>query len=179
MSDSQQKRDGARIVPGTGYATEPTPQAMAQAQRRPWGNFVAKAVSLVAIVALLAGFSGWAAQVNAADDQVRAQMTADQRAMQDGPFASIPDGTYRGSAKGYGGPVVIDVTVQRGYITKLKAVSHKKEDPAWWSLAKELLKTIPDNQTTDVDTISQATYSSAAIINATNEALRKGQKAGA
>lgn len=141
-----------------------------------WSTFVCKAVSLAAVIALLVGFSIWAAQVNAADAAVQEQINAAERAANRGPF-DVQDGTYRGSAKGYGGPVVIEVTVSNGYIDKLEAVSHDKEDAEWWDLAKELLETIPEEQSTDVDTVSSATYSSAGIINATRKALKSAPKA--
>lgn len=145
-------------------------------KKNTWGVFATKVISLVMVVVVLAVFSNWATKVNAADAAVRAQQTAADHAANRGPF-DVADGTYKASAKGYGGPVVIQVTMSNGYIDKLEAVSHDKEDPEWWDLAKKLLDTIPEKQTTDVDVVSTATYSSAAIINATRKAIKSAPKA--
>lgn len=56
-------------------------------------------------------------------------------------------------------------------------MSAKDEDEAWLKMAVKLLDTIPAKQTTDVDVISDATYSSAGIINATRNALKDAPKA--
>ena len=139
-------------------------------------NFIAKACCLAAVVACIVSFSNWAAAVNSADAQVQAQIDAAERASQRGPF-DVADGTYTGSAKGYGGDVVVSVTVSNGYIDKLELVSAKDEDEAWLKMAVKLLDTIPAKQTTDVDVISDATYSSAGIINATRNALKDAPRA--
>lgn len=141
-----------------------------------WGTFFSKAVSLVVVVAVLAVFSNWATKVNAADAAVQQRMTEAEHAANRGPF-DVKDGTYQASAKGYGGPVVIAVTMKNGYIDKLEAVSHDKEDAEWWDLAKKLLETIPEKQSTNVDVVSSATYSSAGIINATRKAIKSAPKA--
>lgn len=144
-------------------------------ERSPWSNFIAKAVSAVAVVAVLVCYSQWSYAVNAADDQIRMQMLEAQHAVQRGPF-DVADGTYQGKARGYGGDVVVAVTVENGYIAKLKDVSHANEDKDWWDLAKSLFDTIPEKQSTDVDTVSSATYSSTGIINATKKALNSAPK---
>ena len=138
---------------------------------------LAKLVTVVAVVVVIVVFSDWAAKANAADAEVREQITAAERAMNAGPFSTIPDGTYEGSAQGYGGEVVIAVTVENGYIVKLEAVSFDNEDEAWWEQAVALLETIPEEQTANVDVVSGCTYSSAGIINATKAALASATEA--
>lgn len=130
-----------------------------------------KLLSVAVVVALFVTFNVWAAAANTADAATQEQITEAERAMNAGPFSSIPDGVYEGSAQGYGGPVVIDVTLENGYIIQLDAVDHTYEDEAWWEEAVALLDTIPAEQTTNVDVVSGATYSSAGIINATKDAL--------
>ena len=143
---------------------------MVSPEKSPWLNFITKLISLAMIAIIVVGFNIWAGKAIAADQAVREQIAAAERALNRGPF-NIADGTYEGSAKGYGGPVVVAVTVANGYIEKVDAVSHKNEDAAWWDLAKVLLETIPEEQSLDVDTISTATYSSVGIINAAKDAL--------
>ena len=50
------------------------------------------------------------------------------------------------------------------------------EDEAYLSMAKDIVKTILDKQTTEVDTISGATYSSTGIKNAVGQALEGAAK---
>ncbi len=139
-------------------------------------NFIAKACCLAAVVACLVAFNNWAAAANASDAQVQAQIDAAERAANRGPF-DVADGSYQGSAQGYGGEVVVSVTMSNGYIDELELVSADDEDEAWLKLASKLLDVIPQKQTTDVDVVSDATYSSAGIINATRDALKSAPKA--
>ncbi len=139
-------------------------------------NFIAKTVCLLAAVLCIVGFNAWATQANEADAQVQAQIDAAERAANRGPF-DVADGSYEGSAQGYGGQVVVSVTVNNGYIEKLELVSAEDEDEAWLKMAVKLLETIPSEQSTDVDVVSDATYTSAGIINATRAALKSAPKA--
>lgn len=134
-------------------------------------NFMAKATCLVAVIVCLAGYNGWMANAKEADAQVQAQIDAAKRASSRGPFA-VADGTYEGTAQGYGGPITVSVSLENGYIAKLDLVSAKDEDEAWLKMAVKLLDTIPAAQSCDVDVVSDATYSSAGIINATRNAIK-------
>ena len=142
-----------------------------------WKSFIAKAVSLGIIVVLLVVFSGWAQKMAAADAATQERIDAAERAASRGPF-NVADGTYEGTAVGYGGDVTVAVTVSNGYIETVEPVSYEHEDAAWWVLAKSLFDTIPAEQSTDVDVVSTATYSSAGIINATKAALLSAPEAG-
>ena len=63
------------------------------------------------------------------------------------------DGTYDGEAKGFGGNIRVSLTS-----------------------AKNIINTMLDKQTTDVDTVSGATFSSTGIKNAATIALNKALK---
>lgn len=91
----------------------------------------------------------------------------------DSPYA---DGTYQGEAQGYGGTVAVELTVENGIFTDLKILSAEQEDAAYLDAASALLDTILEEQSTEVDTISGATFSSNGILHATEEALRKAEK---
>lgn len=138
--------------------------------------FMAKLLCLAMVVMCIISFNNWVMGANAADAQTQAQIDAAERASQRGPFDAV-DGIYEGSAQGYGGPVVVSVTIENGYITSLDLVSAKDEDEAWLKMAVKLLDVIPDEQSTDVDVITDATYSSAGIINATRNAIKSAPKA--
>ncbi len=83
------------------------------------------------------------------------------------------DGTYTGSASGYGGKIKVKVTIKNGKIKKIRVLSASGEGPQYLKKAKTLIKKIIGKQTTNVDTVSGATYSSAGLINAVRNALKK------
>ena len=58
---------------------------------------------------------------------------------------SFTEGTYIGTAEGYGGPVSVTVTLGANHkITDLQA-NGEKETPAYWEKAQELLDIIKEN----------------------------------
>ena len=85
----------------------------------------------------------------------------------------LQDGEYTGSAKGFGGLIVVKVRIFKGKIKSIDVVSHEKETPAYYSKAKKVISLILSSQSTDVDTISGATFSSSGILQAVQNALRK------
>lgn len=135
-------------------------------------NFIVKAVNAVVATCLIAGFSVWMADRNEADAAVRQQMIAAERAETLGPYAI--DGTFQGTAQGYGGPVTVEVTVEGGYIAQVSVVDAPGEDAPYLAQASALLDRIVDEQTPNVDTVTGATFSSAGIINGCVEALKEG-----
>lgn len=88
-----------------------------------------------------------------------------------GEAAGIADGTYTGEANGFRGPMTVAVTVKDQQIVSVEVVSNV-DDRKWFNRA---VNKIPDwivsAQSTDVDTVSGATYSSLGIINAAKNAL--------
>lgn len=86
------------------------------------------------------------------------------------------DGTFEGSAKGFGGTITVSVELEKDEIKNLSILSAEKEDEAYLSMAKSILDTIIEKQSTDVDTISGATYSSTGLRNAVVDALGKAKK---
>lgn len=90
--------------------------------------------------------------------------------------ATYKDGSYEGSAKGFGGNVVVKVTVKNDKIEKIDLVDASKEDGSYLASAKGVIKSILDKQSTDVDTVSGATFTSTGIINAVISALEKAAK---
>lgn len=83
------------------------------------------------------------------------------------------DGSYTGSARGYGGNIVVKITVRKGKMTAIEVVSHAGETESFYEKAKGIISKILSAQSVDVDTVSGATYSSNGIRNAVAEALRK------
>ncbi len=82
------------------------------------------------------------------------------------------DGTYTGTGTGFGGLLTVQVVISDGEITSIE-VLHSEDDEPYLTNATALFQTILSQQNTDVDTISGATYSSAGLIAAVQDALTK------
>ena len=88
-----------------------------------------------------------------------------------GAGGTYKDGTYTGSAQGFGGDIKVKVTVSGQKISVIDITEASGEDEAYLSMAKDIINTILEKQTADVDTVSGATYSSTGIKNAVTQAL--------
>lgn len=88
---------------------------------------------------------------------------------------SYKNGTYTGDGQGFGGNIQVQVTLENDTITDIQVVSAPGEDSAYLSQGQGVISTILASQSTDVDTISGATFSSTGIINAVNDALGKAE----
>ena len=85
------------------------------------------------------------------------------------------NGTYEGSGTGYGGTITVQVTLEDDTITGVSVVSAPGEDSAYLSQGENVINSILSEQSTDVDTISGATFSSTGILEAVNDALSKAE----
>lgn len=82
------------------------------------------------------------------------------------------DGTYTGSGTGFSGLITVQVVIEGGKITDITIVSTTDDSP-YIDNASALLKTIIATQSTNVDMVSGATYSSVGLISAVRDALQK------
>ena len=87
------------------------------------------------------------------------------------------NGTFEGSGTGYGGTITVQVTLEDDTITAVSVVSAPSEDSAYLSQGENVINSIISEQSTDVDTISGATFSSTGILEAVNDALSKAENA--
>ncbi len=85
------------------------------------------------------------------------------------------NGTYEGSGTGYGGTITVQVTLEDDTITAVSVVSAPGEDSAYLSQGENVINSVISEQSTDVDTISGATFSSTGILEAVNDALSKAE----
>lgn len=85
------------------------------------------------------------------------------------------NGTFEGSGTGYGGTITVQVTLKEDTITDVAVVSAPGEDSAYLAQAESVINNILNEQSTDVDTISGATFSSTGILEAVNQALAKAE----
>ncbi len=84
--------------------------------------------------------------------------------------AAYRDGTYYGTGKGFAGTMKVKVDIAGGKIASISIVSTKDGD-SYVKSASSLLDTIVEKQSTNVDTVSGATFSSRGIISAVRSAL--------
>ena len=96
--------------------------------------------------------------------------TAREAAVEEAPEEEVlprlpyPDGVYTGSARGYGGPVKVQVTMENGTITGVEILNASHETAAFLKRARRLLNTVVTAQTWEVDAVSEATYTSRGIL---------------
>ena len=84
--------------------------------------------------------------------------------------SAYKDGTYYGTGTGFGGTLKVKVEISGGKITSIQ-IMENQDGSEYISKASALINTIIQNQSTNVDTVSGATYSSAGIIQAVRNAL--------
>ncbi|MCC8081216.1 MAG: FMN-binding protein [Lachnospiraceae bacterium] len=147
-------------------------------------KFLIRTCNVIVIVAALMGYNHVAKAHEAQDAEAKAEADA-ANAEVEAALAEIAgeetvqsaytDGVYQGTATGFGGDITVEVTVEDGQITNLTIVSAENEDGAYLTMAEDIIDAILEAQSTDVDTISGATFSSTGIKNAAAEALAAAQ----
>lgn len=80
------------------------------------------------------------------------------------------DGIYYGTGTGFGGPLKVKVEISDGKIASIQIVE-SSDGSSYISKASSLISSIISKQSTNVDTVSGATYSSVGIIQAVRNAL--------
>ncbi len=84
--------------------------------------------------------------------------------------SAYKDGTYYGTGTGFGGTLKVQVVISGGKISSIQIVE-SSDGTAYISKASSLINSIISSQSTNVDTVSGATYSSVGIIQAVRNAL--------
>ena len=105
-------------------------------------------------------------------EEKKAEEAAEAEADEEGYYL---DGTFEGSGNGYGGTVTVQIVLKDQELQEITVVDAPGEDGAYLSRAKGLIPDILENQSTAVDTVSGATFSSAGILEAVNDALEKAE----
>ena len=138
-------------------------------------NFWIRIVNVAAILVIIFGYN-MVTEAREKDDEI-AKLSAQIQSEEAGgdTAGSYKDGSYEGTATGFGGDITVKVTVDGGKITAVDIVSAEKEDGAYLTMAEDIIPKIIDEQTSEVDTISGATFSSTGIKNATAQALESAQ----
>ena len=92
------------------------------------------------------------------------------------PKLPLHDGVYTGVGEGYGGEIVLQLTVENGRIVSVEVAEAEDETPAYYNRAAALLPLVIERQSAEVDAVSGATFSSRGILEAAQSAI--GQAAG-
>lgn len=86
-------------------------------------------------------------------------------------ISSIPDGVYRGTGTGFGGTIVVDVTVSGGKITAIDIVEHADTQFIAQAAFSQMIPAMIEQQTIAVDVRASATLSSEGLLEAVEAAL--------
>lgn len=143
-------------------------------------SFVIKVINLFLIVGIVIGYNVLLEFRNKENEIARLnaqlqslQLTVGSVSDDNGQTTNYKDGTYNGEAQGFGGMIEVEVIVKNKKITNINIESADGEDSAYLTMAKDIIENIIDKQSSDVDTISGATFSSTGIKDAVAKALEK------
>lgn len=145
-------------------------------------NFILRVVNLLLILAVLGRYqqvavvrAAAAAERQQEIREVEAYNASIQKAEQEAEEAEadIQDGTYEGSAFGFGDLITVSVTIKDGRITDISVLNASGEDRPYYNQSLPLLDEMIDKQSTEVDTVSGATLTSEGLIGAVADALGK------
>lgn len=146
-------------------------------------NFILRAVNLVLILGVLWQYQNTAllradavAQRQQEIKEVEAWNTSVLQAEQQAEEAALSgpkDGTYEGSAYGFGDLITVSVTLKDGKMTDISVLSADGEDKPYYKQAVSVLNEMLEAQSTEVDTVSGATLTADGLIDAVADALGK------
>lgn len=86
------------------------------------------------------------------------------------------EGIYYGTAEGYNGDITVAIVIQEQTL-KAVLVTEEEDDATFFNRAMDVVKQMMKTQSTEVDTVSGATYSSKGLIQAVKNALEEAKKA--
>ncbi|MFV0362057.1 MAG: FMN-binding protein [Suipraeoptans sp.] len=112
---------------------------------------------------------------NSTDSQSKDDVESDDSTntgILDGMEGKFPyeDGIYMGSAEGFNDDITVAITIKDGTIISIDVIE-SKDDEVFFNKALNVLNKMVQNQSTEVDVVSGATYSSEGLINAVKDAL--------
>lgn len=149
-------------------------------------DFILRAVNLVLILGVLWQYQNTALlradavaqrqkeikEVEAWNASVLQAQQAQQEAEEEKP-AGPKDGTYEGSAYGFGDLITVSVTLKDGKMTDISVLSADGEDKPYYKQAVSVLTEMLNAQSTEVDTVSGATLTADGLIDAVADAMGK------
>ena len=150
-------------------------------------NFLLRAVNLLLILGILWQYQQVAlvraaavsqrkqeiSEVEAYNASVLQAQSAAQAAQAAQTQSGYRDGTYEGSAFGFGDVIRVSVTIQNGKMTDIAVLDASGEDKPYYKQALPLLDEMLEVQSAEVDTVSGATLTAEGLIGAVEDALGK------
>lgn len=106
-------------------------------------------------------------------DEVNAYNASILQEEQEEEESGYRDGTYEGSAYGFGDLITVAVTLKDGKMTDISVLRADGEDKPYYTQSLTVLDKMLSTQSTEVDTVSGATLTSEGIIDAVADALGK------
>lgn len=140
-------------------------------------NFIVKSVSLIVIIAGIIYYHynalAWKVSEEANKKEIAEieEYNRELAGKEETVLQLYNDGVYSASADGFGGIIKTEVIINNGSIEKINIIEAENEDKAYLKIAMAVINDIIEKQSTDVDTTSGATYSSAGIIKSVKKAL--------
>ena len=107
--------------------------------------------------------------VKTSTEETNEDEAAEEEEQAKGSF-DLEDGVYQGTGTGYRGDITVAVKIKDKQIASIEILSAADDEP-FFGRAKGLIDQIIKKQSTKVDTVSGATYSSKGIISAVKNAL--------
>lgn len=145
-------------------------------------NFVIRTVNLLLILGALWQYQQIAvvraAAVEERQQQIReveAYNASVLQAEEEETESGYRDGTYEGSAFGFGDLITVSVTISNGKMTDIVVLDASGEDKPYYNQSLPTLDKMLSAQSTEVDTVSGATLTSAGMIDAVADALGKAE----
>ena len=116
------------------------------------------------------------AEAEAAWDEYNEALEAIEKAEngeteEDAAAAAAVDGTYIGTGTGFGGDIVVELTIEDGKIATCTITSAEAETPEYLENASVITENVVSAQSGHVDTVSGATLSSNGILAAVEDCL--------
>ncbi|WP_195989055.1 FMN-binding protein [Clostridium sp. D53t1_180928_C8] len=88
---------------------------------------------------------------------------------------SYKDGTYEGTGSGFNGNISVKVTIESNSITNIVVTDTVDDEPFIDKAINGIFEAVIEVQSTEVDTVSGATFSSKGLISAVKDALKDAQ----
>lgn len=99
---------------------------------------------------------------------------SDQQVTEKREKGNYKDGVYTGVGEGFRGTTEVQVTVEDGYIADITILSFRDDQEFFHKAQSAVINAILSEQTTEVSTVSGATFSSNSIMDAVADALGSG-----
>ena len=84
----------------------------------------------------------------------------------------MTDGVYSATCFGYAGDITVEIKVENGEVVDITLPDYEDEDD-YKHFSEDVIEKLKQGPLEDVDTVSGATFSTQAVIDAYNEALKQ------